>query len=115
YYGTQWTGAATGARTSTSTQATGLTGFGDLAVAELKNYTLNVNVVGSGSVAKNPNQPTYSHGTVVSLSATASVGYHFVGWSGDTTGTASPISVTMTSNKNITATFAINTYTLGIT
>jgi len=34
------------------------------------------------------------------------------GWSGDTTTTTNPISLAMTSNRSVTATFALNTYTV---
>src|SRR5439155_547953 len=78
-------------------------------------YSLTVSMVGSGTVAKNPNQANYAPGTVVQLTATPAVGWHLVGWSGDASGTANPLSVTMDANKNITATFAINTYTLNVT
>ena len=95
-----------GTRTATSTQATGITEFGDFAIGELNQYTLNVTVVGNGSIAKSPDQPTYDHGTVVTLSATAAPGWTFIGWGGDTTTTNNPITITMDSNKNLTATFA---------
>src|SRR5437867_8287610 len=81
----------------------------------INTYTLSVTTVGSGAVAKSPNQPNYNHGTVVQLTATPAVGWHFVSWSGDASGTANPLSVTMDANKDITATFAINTYTLSVT
>src|SRR5439155_1042165 len=78
-------------------------------------HTLSVTTVGSGTLAKNPNQATYTHGTVVQLTATPAAGWHFVSWSGDASGTANPLSVTMDADKSITATFAINTYTLSVT
>src|SRR5207247_10169199 len=76
--------------------------------------SLSVTLVGSGTVAKSPNQATYTHGTVVQLTATPAAGWHFVSWSGDASGTANPLSVTMDADKSITATFAINTYTLSV-
>src|SRR4029079_13152492 len=48
------------------------------------------------------------------LTATPAVGWHFVGWSGDASGSTNPLDVTMDADKNITATFAINTYTLAV-
>src|SRR5439155_4675397 len=81
----------------------------------INTYSLSVTTVGSGTVAKSPNQASYNYGTVVQLTATPSTGWHFVGWSGDAGGSANPLSVTMEENKNITATFAINTYTLSVT
>ena len=44
-------------------------------------YTLAVNVNGSGSVTKNPNKTSYSTGEQVTIS-TAGSGYSFSGWSG---------------------------------
>lgn len=69
-------------------------------------YTLNLTNL-NGSVAKNPNQTTYSHGTSVVLTATPNSGYAFTSWSGDATGTTNPLTVTMNTNKNITANFQL--------
>ncbi|HWR26852.1 MAG TPA: PA14 domain-containing protein, partial [Candidatus Thermoplasmatota archaeon] len=68
-------------------------------------YTLTVNTVGSGLVAKTPDQSTYSLGTVVTLTATPAQGYSFTGWSGDLTGSINPTTITMNGNKTVTATF----------
>jgi uncharacterized repeat protein (TIGR02543 family) len=77
-------------------------------------YTVTTNVVGSGSVAKSPNQATYTYGTVVTLTATPSTGWSFSGWSGGASGTTNPVSVTIDGNKAVTATFTQNIYTLTI-
>jgi uncharacterized repeat protein (TIGR02543 family) len=53
----------------------------------------------------------YNYGTNVSITASPAANYRFSGWSGSATGTANPLSVTMDSNKNITASF-IRQYTL---
>lgn len=66
-------------------------------------YSLTTNVVGNGSVT--PESGTFSEGEAVSITATATAGYVFTGWSGDVSGTANPVNVTMDANKNITATF----------
>jgi hypothetical protein len=68
-------------------------------------HTLTVTVVGHGTVGKSPDQPTYDAGSVVQLTATPDAGYGFAGWSGDATGNTNPLGVTMTADKNITATF----------
>ena len=77
-------------------------------------YTLVVTVVGGGSVSENPSQATYVWGTNVTLAASASVGWSFAGWSGDASGSANPISVNMTSNKSVNATFTQTVYALTI-
>lgn len=73
---------------------------------QLPAFTINVTIVGSGTVTKTPNQSTYEGGTSVILSARAATGFRFVGWSGDATGTSTKITISMNGNKNITATFA---------
>jgi uncharacterized repeat protein (TIGR02543 family) len=76
-------------------------------------YTLTVNVPGSGSVAKSPDRSNYTDGTWVQLTATPATGYTFTGWSGDLTDTTTnPATVTMDANKVITASFAIDTFTV---
>jgi len=70
-------------------------------------YALTVNVSGSGTVAKFPDQSTYTHGATVQLTATSSPGWTFTGWSGNLTGTANPSVVTMDATKTVTATFAL--------
>ncbi|WP_244881584.1 beta strand repeat-containing protein [Dehalogenimonas alkenigignens] len=79
---------------------------------DLPSYDLTINTTGSGSVIRNPNQAAYEEDTSVQLTAVPAVGWHFVGWTGDLTGTDNPKSVTMTSNKTVTASFAIDTYTV---
>jgi len=68
-------------------------------------YTLTVNVVGSGSVNRNPAPPYYLD-DVVTLTAVPDESWEFAGWSGAVTGSTNPISVTMNSHKTVTATFA---------
>jgi uncharacterized repeat protein (TIGR02543 family) len=77
----------------------------------INTYKLTIAAV-NGTVTKNPNQLMYDYGSTVELTAAPATGYHFVNWSGDASGTANPINVTMDADKNITANFAINTYTI---
>lgn len=83
-------------------------------------YTLTTNAspTAGGSVSRSPNASSYNSGTVVTLTATAASGYTFTGWSGDVTGTAASVTVTMNSNKTVTANFTNGsgtTYTLTTT
>ena len=68
-------------------------------------YSLSVNVVGHGTVSKNPDKATYHYGDQVLLTATPAFGYEFAGWSGDLADGANPQTVTMAGNKAVTATF----------
>lgn len=77
-------------------------------------YALTINIVGSGTVDKNPNQATYTWGTNVTLTAYANLGWTFAGWSGGATGTTNPTVVNMTGSKTVTATFTQNQYTLTV-
>jgi uncharacterized repeat protein (TIGR02543 family) len=77
-------------------------------------YTLQVNIVGSGSVSKDPDQDLYPEGQAVTLTATPATGWTFAGWSGDLSGTVNPAVITMDGNKSVTATFTINTYQLTV-
>ena len=76
--------------------------------------TVNVNPSGSGTVTKNPDQPSYAYGTLVYLTANPDTGWHFMNWSDSLTGTHNPDTIRIKSNKVVTAHFAINTYTLHI-
>lgn len=69
--------------------------------------TLNYNnTQGGASPSPLASGNIYTAGAVVQLYASASSGYHFTGWSGDASGTANPITITMNGNKSITANFA---------
>lgn len=67
-------------------------------------FTLTTSIVGMGTVSANTAGPTYSRGTVVTLTATPNPGYTFAGWSGACSG-AGTCTVTMNSNLTVTATF----------
>ncbi len=76
-------------------------------------YTLTVSAHGSGTVTKNPTSSPYPQGVTVTITATASNGWYFANWSGDTNGTVNPLQVTMNSSMVITGNFlAYPTYML---
>ncbi len=77
-------------------------------------YLLTINVVGSGSVTRSPNQSSYLSGSVVNLAALANQGWTFGNWSGDLSGTNISAIITMDGPKTITATFIQDIYTLSI-
>lgn len=79
---------------------------------EKNQYVLTVVIIGGGAVSKIPDQAFYDNGTVVTLTASASLGWTFTEWTGDASGTSNTTTVTMTSDKTVTATFTQNVYTL---
>ena len=85
--------------------------------AEAPTYTLATSVTpaGGGAVTRNPNQASYIEGSAVEVTAVPSTGYHFVNWTGDLTGSTNPQTIAMDANKSVTATFAIDTYTITAT
>lgn len=106
YTFTNWTDKTTGLPVSTSPSYTFALAGNRAFVANftLNTYTLTVTAI-NGSVTKTPAQASYSHGTMVTLTAVPNAGYSFTGWSVDATGSTNPMTISMTSNKNITASF----------
>ena len=77
--------------------------------------TLTMSGTGSGTIQASPSGPYY-YGAVVTIWANASVGSTFTGFSGGLSGTSTPQTLTMTSNKNVNAAFTLNgPYTLTLT
>ena len=68
-------------------------------------YMLTVNIVGGGSVRKNPDRPTYTNGTSVQLTATPDSGWTFSHWSDDLTGSINPDTIIMDGHRTVTAHF----------
>jgi uncharacterized repeat protein (TIGR02543 family) len=70
-------------------------------------YPLTVTKVppGGGRVSRTPSKSNYFHGEQVTLTAKPKYGYTFVGWGGDTTGAESTVTITVDSQKTVTANF----------
>jgi uncharacterized repeat protein (TIGR02543 family) len=71
-------------------------------------YTLTVNTDGQGTVAVDPTPGPYHYGDVVTLTATADVGWGFVDWSGGLSTSDNPTNLIMTGNTVVTATFTVS-------
>ncbi|MFI5372745.1 MAG: Calx-beta domain-containing protein, partial [Candidatus Eisenbacteria bacterium] len=69
-------------------------------------FTLTLTSLGTGSLTKAPDLPSYPYGTAVQLTAAPGTGFEFTGWGGDTTGATNPLSLTMIANRSITGAFA---------
>ena len=77
----------------------------------MHDLTITVNPELAGSTVPAAGVSSYIVGAVVDVSATPASGYVFDHWSGACMGSEA-CSVTMDGDKNVTANFAINTYTL---
>ena len=77
-------------------------------IPPILNYTLTVRAEEGGSVSSSGG--SYESGKVVTITATANSEYVFSGWSNGSTD--NPLSVTMSSDQTITASFEKVTYTL---
>jgi hypothetical protein len=77
-------------------------------------YTLSVDQSGAGTVALDPPAGPYPAGTIVKLTATPQAGWLFTGWSGDATGNANPLLLTMDADKSVFAQFSAAGQACGI-
>ena len=80
-------------------------------------YTLTMAANPTGGGTTNPAvgaHSGYAANQVVSITATAATGYHFVNWSGAVTGSVNPTTVTMNANKTVTANFELDAATVAI-
>jgi uncharacterized repeat protein (TIGR02543 family) len=77
-------------------------------------YTLAVDAspAGEGSVSAGG---TFLQGSQTNVTATPDSGFEFIGWTGDATGTANPLTVIVNTNMSITANFASNGSTVNFT
>jgi uncharacterized repeat protein (TIGR02543 family) len=66
-----------------------------------------------GTTVPTPGSYTHNSGTQVSITAGSEYGYEFSNWSGDASGTTNPVTITMDSDKSVTANFNAATPTDG--
>jgi uncharacterized repeat protein (TIGR02543 family) len=68
--------------------------------------TLTTAVTGQGTIAINPSAPLYYCNDAVTLTPQPAASWYFRSWGGDVTSSANPLTVTMTANLNVIASFA---------
>ena len=74
-------------------------------LCEAPKYSLKISASTGGTTDPAPSTYTHYNRTEVTVRAMAYGGYKFSGWSGDASGTSNPITVTMDSDKSVTANF----------
>lgn len=85
------------------------------AVFVRRQFTLTKTIQGEGSIAVSPEGETFDYQSSIELTATPAKGWVFSNWSGDTESTSNPLTISMTSNKTITAVFKRKQYELKVT
>ena len=79
-------------------------------------FTVTFSSAGNGSITGETSQAVQNGENCTEVAAVADDEYHFVGWSGDYEGSDNPLTITnVTADMNITANFAINTYSVSFT
>jgi len=100
-----WSGSASG----TTSTVTIIMGSDKSLTANFKastqTYTLTTNVSPSGAGSVSPSGGEYESDVQVTLTASPASGYAFDHWSGGASGTTSTITITMDSDKSLTARF----------
>lgn len=115
-----WTFAGwTGDVADTSANPTTVTMDADKTVtanfSEIPTYTLRMQTSGNGSTDPTAGDHTYREGQTVDVEAFPGSGYLFVNWSGDVANaSANPTTVTMDSDKTVTANFTNITHELTV-
>jgi PKD repeat protein len=79
-------------------------------VEPFEQYRLQVSTVGRGTVTKQPDQDVYHYGDVVTLTASADLGWTFAGWTGDVESTENPLVIVVENDVFITAGFNTRVY-----
>ncbi len=117
-----WTGPCTGSEPTCEVTLSAISGLA--AIFNLKTYPLSVTKAGTGTgtVTSAPGSincgthcsEAFDHGATVTLTAVPEASSTFTGWSGACTGTTA-CQVTLVEAKSVTATFALQRYTVTAT
>ncbi|UII26909.1 endo-1,4-beta-xylanase [Fulvivirga maritima] len=70
-------------------------------------YVFNTSVDGGGSLILSPQQSSYASGSSVTATAVPDPGYEFSNWSGDVGGSTNPTTISVISNRSLTAHFVL--------
>jgi hypothetical protein len=81
-----------------------------------RSYSLTINATAGGTTNPTPGTYNYSSGTVINVTASADTGYYLYYWKLDSknVGAPNPINITMDTNHQLEAVFALLQYTLTI-
>ena len=105
YRFTGWTGDVPSGQESNSSITVTMDADKSITANFVRQYTLTIATGTGGTTDPSPETYTYDTGIEVIITATPNSGYEFSGWSGDASGTDNPITITMHSDKSVTANF----------
>lgn len=106
----RWSGDVTG---NVTTANITINSSKNVTAVFVKFYTLSTSVSPTEGGSISPGSGTYDDGTTITLTASPASGYRFDHWAGDASGNVNTASITINSDKNVTAAF-IKVYTLSI-
>ncbi|WP_228676880.1 IPTL-CTERM sorting domain-containing protein [Delftia sp. Cs1-4] len=110
YHFASWSGDCTG---TGACQFTSVTASRTVSATFTPNtHSIATPAAVNGTVTCAPNPVT--HGQDASCTATPDAGYHFTSWSGDCAGTGACQLTNVTSPRSVSASFVLNTYSIGI-
>jgi hypothetical protein len=117
YYISGWTYPTVSSRTATSTQATGLTAFGNITIGEISTYTITASAGSNGSISP-LGTTTVNYNGSQTYTINPAAHYHVADVLVDSSSVGAVLSYTfsnVTANHSIAASFTIDTYTLTYT
>ncbi|PKD43291.1 invasin domain 3-containing protein [Rhodohalobacter barkolensis] len=72
---------------------------------DFEGFTLQLDILGNGTVDIDPEKESYEENEEVTLTATPSAGWEFIRWEGDLSGNNNPATILMDANKVISSIF----------
>ncbi|MEX0662493.1 MAG: BspA family leucine-rich repeat surface protein [Balneolaceae bacterium] len=75
------------------------------AIFESETFTVSTSTTGEGTLERDPDQDEYDYDSIVEITADPDEGWEFSEWGGDASGTDNPLTVTVTEDLDIAATF----------
>lgn len=106
-----WSGDLGGSQNPTTIQ---LNGNKSITATFLQMFSLTTTTEGQGSLSRSVDQPLYTDGSSVTLTATPVAGWYFDHWEGDLTDSQNPANITINGSKNVKAVFKECKYALSV-
>lgn len=104
-YTVSWSGAASGTANPVKVRMSGPKKLKANFKQSKYSLKLSLNPAASGTITKSPSRSKYVYGDIVTLTATPKTGYSFSHWSGDVSGSANPLTITVTGDLSVEAVF----------